>query len=224
MRPGVAVKIYDGDYQIGEIYVVEGHGAQVYRNLIKYFSPVEITILDNHEEVDLGLPSGLRWATCNIGANTPEEYGDYIAWAEVYPKDEYTEATYLFPNYNPTVLEPENDAATIRWSYGWRMPTKEEWQELYSNTTVTWTQQNGVNGRLFTASNGNSLFLPAAGYRSNISLDYEGSGGYYWSSSLYTGTPNNAWLLYFNSEYYLMNYYYYRYYGRSVRPVRSAQN
>ena len=114
LRSGVAVKIYDGTYQIGEIYVVEGGGAWVYRNLIKYFPPVEITMFDSHEEVDLGLPSGLRWATCNIGADTPEEYGDFIAWAEAYPKDEYTWGNYSFNGYNPTVLEPENDAATIR--------------------------------------------------------------------------------------------------------------
>ena len=221
LRPGVAVKIYDGDCQIGEIYVVEGHGAQVYRNLIKYFSPVEITILDNHEEVDLGLPSGLRWATCNIGANTPEEYGDYIAWAEVYPKDEYTEATYLFPNYNPTVLEPENDAAMIRWSYDWRMPTKEDFEELLNNTTNVWTTQNGVYGRLFTAANGNSLFLPAAGFRYISSLYGAGSRGCYWSSSLDTGSPYDAWDLVFNSVYYGMGSNY-RYYGQSVRPVRSA--
>jgi uncharacterized protein (TIGR02145 family) len=193
----------------------------VYRNLIKYFSPVEITILDNHEEVDLGLPSGLRWATCNIGANTPEEYGDYISWAEAFPKDEYTEYSYSFPNYNPTVLEPENDAATIRWSYGWRMPTKEEWEELYNNTTVTWTQQNGVNGRLFTANNGNSIFLPAAGYRCDSSLLDAGSRGFYWSSSLFTDSPNHAWNLYFLSDGCYM-YFYDRSYGQSVRPVRSA--
>ena len=223
LRPGVAVKIYDGDYQIGEIYVVEGHGAQVYRNLIKYFSPVEITMFDSHEEVDLGLPSGLRWATCNIGATTPEDYGDYIAWAEVYPKDEYTWATYLFPNYNPTVLEPENDAATIRWSYGWRMPTKEDFEELLNNTTNVWTTQNGVYGRLFTAANGNSLFLPAAGYRSGSSLYGAGSYGNYWSSSLYTDYPSGAWILDFSSGNYGMSGSY-RHYGQSVRPIRSVQN
>ena len=221
LAPGAAIKIYDGDYQIGEIYVIEQSTAQVERNKIKYFAPLEITMLDIYEEVDLGLPSGLRWATCNIGANTPEEYGDYIAWAEAFPKDEYTEYNYSFPNYNPTVLEPENDAATIRWSYGWRMPTKEEWQELYNNTTVTWTQQNGVNGRLFTATNGNSLFLPAAGFRSDSSLLDAGGIGVYWSSSLCTGSPYNAWYFYFNSNDYFMNYDI-RYDGQSVRPVRLA--
>jgi hypothetical protein len=221
LRPGVAVKIYDGAYQIGEIYVVEGHGAQVYRNLIKYFPPVEITMFDSHEEVDLGLPSSLRWATCNIGANTPEEYGDYIAWAEAYPKDEYTSGNYSFPTYNPTVLEPENDAATIRWSYGWRMPTKAEWEELYNNTTVTWTQQNGVNGRLFTADNGNTLFLPASGFRDESGLNLAGSNGFYWSSSLYTDYSGDAWRFFFNWGNYLVNTGE-RIMGLPVRAVRAA--
>ena len=139
---------------------------------------------DDHAYVDLGLPSGLLWAACNVGANAPEEYGDYFAWGETQPKDVYNWSTYQYcmgsnntltkyctdPNYgyngftdNLTILLPEDDAATANWGNGWRMPTKEEWQELLDNTTVTWTQQNGVNGRLFTGSNGNSLFLPAAG-------------------------------------------------------------
>ena len=221
LRSGVAVTIYDGNYKIGEIHVLEGDSAQATRNLIKYFAPVEITMFDIYEEVDLGLPSSLRWATCNIGANTPEEYGDYIAWAEAFPKAEYTSANYSFGSYNPTVLEPANDAATIRWSYGWRMPTKEEWEELYNNTTVTWAQENGVNGRLFTANNGNTLFLPAAGYYNGSSLYDEGIYGEYWSSSLYSDNSTMAWKLFFNSD----NRYTsssIRYMGLSVRAVRPA--
>ena len=102
------------------------------------------------------------------------------------------------------------------------MPTKAEFEELYNNTTVTWTQQNGVYGRLFTASNGNSLFLPAAGYRDGSSLNYAGSDGYYWSSSLYTDSPNGAWLLEFDSGSYYMNVSI-RDYGQSVRPVCSSR-
>ena len=103
------------------------------------------------------------------------------------------------------------------------MPTQEEWQELCNNTTVTWTTQNGVNGRLFTASNGNSLFLPAAGYRDYSSLYFTGSDGYYWSSSLYTDYPNYAWHFYFYSGNYYVNIRN-RDFGHTVRPVRSAQN
>ncbi|MBQ6305001.1 MAG: hypothetical protein IJK78_00390, partial [Bacteroidales bacterium] len=122
-----------------------------------------------------------------------------------------------------TTLLPEDDAATANWGEGWRMPTQAEFQELLDNTTVTWTTQNGVNGRLFTASNGNSLFLPAAGFRYGSDLDDAGSYGYYWSSSLYTGSPRGAWALGFYSDYYFMGSYY-RYCGQSVRPVRSGQN
>ena len=195
-----------------------------------------------HAYVDLGLPSGTKWATCNVGADSPEDYGDYFAWGETTPKDTYnwstyqhcngsyatltkycTDASYGYEGFTDdlTTLLPEDDAATANWGSGWRMPTREEWQELYNNTTVTWTTQNGVNGRLFTASNGNSLFLPAAGYRYNSFLGYTDSWGVYWSSSLRTDYPSIAWYFYFDSDNYSMNDGS-RAYGRSVRPVRSA--
>ena len=195
-----------------------------------------------HEYVDLGLPSGLLWATCNIGADSPEDYGYYFAWGETEPKSDYSWGTYQYCNgssntltkyctnasdgYNGftdnlTVLEASDDAATAQWGSGWRMPTQAEWQELLSNTTNVWTTQNGVNGRLFTATNGNSLFLPAAGFRSGASLDGAGTYGYYWSSSLHTDRPYRAWGLLFNSGGCGM-YSNGRGCGQSVRPVRSA--
>jgi uncharacterized protein (TIGR02145 family) len=218
-------------------------------NVYCYGNTLTFTTADDcvngHAYVDLGLPSGLLWATCNVGASAPEDYGDYFAWGETQPKDTYLWSTYQHCNGsnstmtkyctnadygnngfvdNQTTLFPEDDAATANWGSGWRMPTKEEWQELLDNTTVTWTTQNGVNGRLFTASNGNSLFLPAAGYRNLSNLNLAGSGGYYWSSSLYTGSPYDAWNFYFGSGSYFMGYYY-RYYGLSVRAVRvGSQN
>ncbi len=182
--------------------------------------------------VDLGLPSGTLWATFNVGANAPEEYGDYFAWGETQPKDDYSWATYqygdgsTFTKYTGsdglTTLLPEDDAATANWGSDWRMPTKEEYEELYNNTTVTYTTQNGVNGRLFTASNGNTLFLPAAGGRLD-GLFNDGSWGYYWSSTLYSDYPDNAWYFYIYSDGYDMNLDY-RFPGFSVRPVRSSQN
>ena len=198
----------------------------------------------DHDYVDLGLPSGLLWATCNVGAARPENYGDYFAWGETQPKETYSWTTYQYSNgssntltkycdnssygYNGftddlTTLLPEDDAATANWGEGWRMPTQAEFQELLDNTTVTWTTKNGVNGRLFTASNGNSLFLPAAGYRYGSYLFSAGSNGDYWSSSLNTDDPNDAWGLHFRSGYYYMNDIY-RGDGQSVRPVRSGQN
>ena len=233
LHEGVIIEIFDGETMVGQIPFPESHAAQVVRNTIKSFQPVEVTAGggDEHEYVDLGLPSGLLWATCNVGVETPEEYGDYFAWGETTPKDDYSWGTYqygdgsTFTKYTGsdglTTLLPEDDAATANWGEGWRMPTKEEFQELYNNTTVTWTQQNGVNGRLFTADNGNSLFLPAAGYRRYSSLYDTGIFGDYWSSSPGTDYPGNAWILYFSSGYYYVGSSY-RYYGRSVRAVRSG--
>ena len=206
-----------------------------------YGNQLSFTTADGY--VDLGLPSGTLWATCNVGANAPEEYGDYFAWGDTQPKDVYDWSTYQYCNgsYNTltkycsgpaygftdnlTTLLPEDDAATANWGSDWRMPTKEEWQELLDNTTVTWTQQNGVNGRLFTASNGNSLFLPAAGYRQYSSLNHAGSYGLYWSSSLYTDNPSGAWKLGFISGDCYMDVFGNRSYGQSVRAVRvESQN
>lgn len=198
-----------------------------------------------HEYVDLGLPSGLLWATCNVGADNPEDYGDYFAWGETQPKSNYSWVTYQYcmGSYNTltkycdnasygyngytdnlTVLEASDDAATAQWGSGWRMPTQAEWQELLNNTTHIWTTQNGVNGRLFTATNGNSLFLPAAGYRTGTSLYDAGTRGDYWSSSLstYTGGPSHAWVLDFSSGSCGMGNGT-RYVGQSVRPVRSVR-
>ena len=196
-----------------------------------------------HEYVDLGLPSGLLWATCNVGADSPEDYGDYFAWGETQPKSDYSWGTYQYctgsntrltkycnnASYgyngytdNLTVLEASDDAATANWGSGWRMPTKEECQELFNYTTHTWTTQNGVDGRLFTATNGNSLFLPATGYRHGWVLYDVGVGGGCWSSSLRTGTPYRAWGLGFGSSDCRV-YDPDRKYGLSVRPVRSAR-
>lgn len=210
-----------------------------------YGSEVSFTTLSSgggHTYVDLGLPSGLLWATCNVGADSPEEYGDYFAWGETQPKSDYSSSTYQYcmgssttltkyctdASYgyygftdNLTTLQPSDDAATAQWGSGWRMPTKEECQELLNNTTHVWTTQNGVNGRLFTATNGNSLFLPAAGYRGGTSLHGAGTSGYYWSSSLDTDNPIKAWYPYFGSGGCNVGNGY-RFDGQSVRPVRSA--
>ena len=120
------------------------------------------------------------------------------------------------------VLLPEDDAATANWGASWRMARVEEWQELYNNTTCTWTTRNGVSGRLFTASNGNSVFMPAAGYRYGSSLYFPGKYSYYWSSSLYTDSPYEAWILGFDSNGYFMSHSA-RSSGHSVRGVRSGR-
>jgi hypothetical protein len=211
------------------------------RNLVANFA---VSSSGEHSYVDLGLPSGTLWATCNVGAETPEEYGDYFAWGETQPKDNYQWSTYQYCNGssstltkycsnssfgyygftdNLTTLLPEDDAASTNWGGDWRMPTKEEWQELQNNTTSTWTIQNGVYGRLFTANNGNSLFLPAAGYYGDNILRGDGIWGYYWSNTLNTNYshPDEARLFYFLSSSSNSNSNY-RSFGCSVRPVQSA--
>ena len=199
---------------------------------------------DEHAYVDLGLPSGLLWATRNVGASSPEDYGDYFAWAETQPKSYYDWSTYQYTcndDYNGltkycndsdygcngftdnlTTLQPGDDAATANWGSGARMPTKQEWEELRDYCSSVWTTQNGVNGRRFTGPNGNTLFLPAAGSRWSDELIRAGSYGYYWSSSLDTDYPEGAWYFDFYSAGYAYMNYYSRDIGRSVRAVRSS--
>ena len=143
---------------------------------------------NGHDYVDLGLPSGLKWATCNVGASTPEGYGHYYAWGETNTKSTYSLDTYTYTDNKP-VLDPENDAAYINWGGAWRMPTDAEWQELRDNCTWTWTTLNGINGVEVKGSNGNAIFLPAAGYCYGGDLAYPGTDGYYWSSSINTISP-----------------------------------
>lgn len=186
-----------------------------------------------HAYVDLGL--SVKWATCNVGANSPEEYGDYFAWGETQPKSTYNWETYkwcegrynTYTKYctdsgygtvdNKTILELSDDAANANWGGSWRLPTKEEQDELRTQCTWTWSTKNGVNGYIVVGPNGNSIFLPAAGFRSNSAMGRVGSGGYYWGSSLYYGSYA-AFYLRFNSSSVDWDYYD-RDYGFSVRPV-----
>jgi len=198
-----------------------------------------------HEYVNLGLPSGTLWAICNVGATYPEDYGDYFAWGETSPKSNYDWSTYQWCNGfkstltkyctqssygyngfvdNRTVLEPADDAAHVNWGGDWRMPTYDEMVELKSNCTWTWTTQGGKNGYKVTGSNSNSIFLPAAGYYGDGSLNYAGSGGEYWWSLLNADNPNCAYSLYFNSGEVCMSNSGGRCFGRSVRMVYAPQN
>ena len=189
-----------------------------------------------YEWVDLGLPSGLKWAAWNVGATKPEEYGLYFAWGEtegyedITNDKQFTWDDYKFgtedtlTKYNNvdglTLLELEDDAA-YQSDNTCRMPTKEELEELTANTTLTEETLNGVNGVRFTSKiNGNSIFVPVAGFSSNGSVAILGPCGFLWSSSLYSDTPNEAWYLYFSPDDVYMNYDS-RYCGFSVRPVKS---
>ena len=189
---------------------------------------------NGHEYVDLGL--SVKWATCNIGATTPEDYGNYYAWGETKPQSTYNWSTYkwcngsssTFTKYNTsssfgtvdnkTVLDLADDAARANWGGSWRMPTDAEWQELRDNCTWTWETLNGINGFEVKGPNGNSIFLPAAGYRGNDDLYSAGDFGHYWSSSLYAVNPSGAWDVNFFSDN-VSGGYGSRYCGLSVRAV-----
>ena len=190
---------------------------------------------NGHEYVDLGLPSGTLWATCNVGSDTPEGYGDLFAWGETWPKDD----EYDWDNYkwyggrdengyvaayvtkyctnsifgyngftdNLTTLQLSDDAATANWGAGWRTPTREEWYELIAYTTSVYTTQNGVNGMLFTATNGNYVFL----------ADSEGD---YWSSSLDTHASVYAYCYCFDDSDDAGVSSYWRPDGKNIRAVR----
>ena len=170
----------------------------------------------DNEYVDLGL--SVKWATMNVGANAPEEYGDYFAWGETKPKDDYELSTYKWCNDsyneltkyctdsdygindNKTVLDLVDDAAHVNWGGTWRMPTIDEMDELVEKCSWEWTTQNGVNGEKVTGPNGNSIFLPAAGFYSGNKLVVLDEIGRYWSSALYPYFSENASNLSFNSS------------------------
>ena len=232
----------------------DGHGTHFYlgrtinavsRNITLYAQWRAYDGIENgYYYVDLGLPSGLKWAACNVGATAPEAYGNYYAWGEIEPKTTYdydwstykwcdgsntTLTKYCTKESNgkdgftdgKTVLDPEDDAARANWGGAWRMPTFDECEELVNNCTWTWTDDyNGTGvagGILKSNTNGSHIFLPAAG-RGN--LVGAGDCGYYLSSSLKTDRPDYAWNVHFywDSDD-VGRGFSYRVYGLSVRPV-----
>ena len=197
-------------------------------------------ITNGHAWVDLGLPSGTRWATVNLGAGSPQEYGNYYAWGETQPKDTYTWNTYQHCNGSATtltkyctspnkgtrddktILESIDDAATAAWGENWCMPSEDQFAELFNTayTNSVWTERNGLYGRLVTSRvNGNSVFLPAAGYMNGSSLSSGGSGGYYATVNLSSNCDYNRSLNLGSSNATLTDTY--RCYGQSIRPVFS---
>ena len=193
---------------------------------------------DEHEWVDLGLPSGTLWATMNVGANSPEDYGDYFAWGETEPKEVYNWETYKWGDGSSreltkyctkssygtvdgkTELDPEDDAAQVNWGPSWRMPTLEQLDELCNYCTWHWTQTNGVNGYQLIGPNGNAIFLPAADCRHDDYPDAEGLFVNYWSRTLDPDTNVFGRVLSSIAEDVWNVYYGLRDYGYSVRAVR----
>ena len=191
--------------------------------------------LKMREYVDLGITVGgkkIYWATCNIGAASETDYGDYFAWGETATKQDYSWSTYFdnpsgdgktFIKYDPEgkkqMLDLEDDAASVNWGGNWRIPTPDEINALLAlpNEKVTNYEGSNVNGYKFTGSNGKTIFLPFAGYRQDTKLSSVGSSGFYWSSTLWY-TPNYAWRLYLYSGD-IGNNTTSRFFGQSIRPV-----
>ena len=196
--------------------------------------------------VDLGLPSGTLWAICNLGADSPEDIGDYFSWGETKPKRVYSWSNYRYGDVvddhfkmtkyctdscyglngfvdNITVLERVDDAAKVNLGAAWHMPTREEWTELFQKTTCIWTVQNGVGGRLLTGWNGNSIFLPAAGFRLEEELVAPHSG-MYWSSTLHSDFPERGYSFHFDSVNCHVCGTYERNRGQVVRAVRFSSS
>lgn len=189
--------------------------------------------------VDLGLPSGLLWGYCNVGASSPEQYGDYFAWGETQPKAYYDWIGYKYcvggdheltkyctlPSYGYngfvdtlTVLQSEDDAATVNLGNGARMPTYEDWLELIHCTTCHYAVSNGVEGNRFVGPNGSWIFLPSAGYCVGGDTVNAGNGGFYWAASIWLDIPYCAWNCASNLSELFGNY---RCNGMPVRAVRS---
>ena len=184
---------------------------------------------NGYEYVDLGLPSGTMWAAYNVGASSPEECGDYYAWGETTTKSDYSESNYQYYNGSVCVNIGSNisgtqyDVARAQWGGSWRLPTKAEFEELLNRCTWTWTSYNGINGYKVTGPNGNSIFLPAAGYRDGTTFYGRGSGGSYWSGSFFERSLSFAYRLdlvrsgrYVDTDF--------REYGNTVRPVMKYSN
>lgn len=186
--------------------------------------------INEHEWVDLGLPSGIKWATCNVGATEAEEFGNYYAWGEIEPKSEYTSInsiTYKVPFRKlrksgivdeSGILTAEHDVASIEWGKPWRMPTMEEFSELIDECTWNFASFNGVNGYLVTGPNKKNIFLPAAGFMQNTTEVNIGDFGDYWSSTVVPELSGIAHSLGYSSKSHGRRRYA-RYAGRTIRPV-----
>lgn len=251
----ILLLLYAGVLSVAQSVIINYKNGEVLDIDLSLVESITFEEAENHEWVDLGLPSGTLWATCNIGADSPEEYGDYLAWGETEPKpynswwyykwmndgqetwtqiNKYTtddgqmegcwyDADSTFIGDGLAELLPEDDAATVNWGKGWQMPSIDQMNELINDdyTTSSYTTQNDVKGCLITSnSNGNSIFLPAAGECDWASQpDYAGTLGCYWSRSLHPATSRCAYTLYFWGKP-ITHRYSTRCLGRPVRPVR----
>ncbi len=202
---------------------------------VKVETPSYLACPDDHHPhlIDLGLPSGTKWACCNVDTDHPENqsptnYGGYYAWGEMQTKDTYYLDNYIhcdgsvrtYHNLGNDIAGTEYDVAHVKWGGSWVMPSNEQRDELVNNCTYEWTTVDGVKGGKFTSNkNGASIFLPAAGDRSGDDINDASSYGYYWSSTRLPAHIGYAYYLYFSSDDVNLGSIGHRYYGRSVRPV-----
>ena len=200
--------------------------------------------IKEYEYVDLGLPSGLKWAKCNVGAETETDYGYYFQWGDIEDKSNSDCSWRTYKHYNgssdtltkynnstsfgetldnKTTLGLEDDAARAHMGNDWRMPTRDEFRELFDYTNNEWISNykgTGVNGRKFTSkTNGNSIFIPFSGERLDSSFYFQGTFGNVWSSSFDTAEPYFAWYLGFGEDRVYADYYESRDFGFVVRGV-----
>ncbi len=214
------------------ILAVSMDGSEVFATcqvVVKNIVDESGTDANGRQYVDMGL--SVKWATCNVGASSPEDLGSHYAWAETYTKHVYDWSTYFdyasgsFDRYNTSsnglkVIAPDDDVAHTLWKDSWRMPTIEEWEQLFSSENCSWKWDAVKNGYLVTSKKtNNSIFLPAAGHHVADMFSYDGSEGHYWSSSLRTDLQTRGWEVLLNSTQY-RRLSAERYYGYSIRPVR----
>ena len=207
-------------------------------NFIGKYSSVETAVdsfetiigegeINGHAWVDLGLPSGNRWASCNIGASSPDQNGNYFAWGETTAKETFDSNNSETQGQDISDFSGvvKYDAARAQWGDYWRIPKKAECQELVDNCTWNWVEVGTVKGYNVIGPNGNSIFIPAAGSCSNIYAPQEcGKLGGYWTSTPYNNTSNNgAYVLRFYDESVSVDDVN-RYLGRTIRPVISNNN
>ena len=208
---------------IGEvtIFVTDNNCGQIRRIEVKVVN----LVLNGHDAVDLGLTSGTMWATCNVGATAPEEFGGFYAWGETVEKESYSWGTYTHcdgsyntcHNIGEDISGTEYDVAHVKWGGSWKMPNETQVKELLNECSSEWTKVNNVNGYRFTGPNGNSIFIPAAGYYDNAKLYRSGKAGGFWSSS--NDSPKYFSVSMVFEKDYLENTAFERYYGLSIRPI-----
>ena len=175
--------------------------------------------INGHEYVDLGL--SVKWATCNVGAEKPSDYGDYYAWGEIETKDDYSPETSSTTGKEISDFSgnPEYDVAAAKWGGTWRMPTADEFTELINNCTMESAEQDGVLGVKVTGPNGNSIFLPLGGSWVRFLEPTPDFAGYYWSSSPYGDNLERATYLFVQDFGSSITFFNNRHIGLNVRPV-----